>query len=148
MKLILAILTLLSPNLGLASPFELRELYLTAKHFKSGSRVFDYDNAMLENREVGMEIDLDFNVNILKYGYWNNHVWSIVDRWEDTQKMGWFRNVGWNWRLGVRPCPWLEVGWWHFSKHMLDAQYSSHVNDGKFPVEDSIEVRLWLYRNP
>ena len=131
-------------------PVTLRELYLTHKTFKAGSRIpegVDGSN-LADTREIGQEVDLDFNVDFLDdYFFWNNHVWSTIDRWEKTGKMGVFRNVGWNWRIGFRPCDYLEVGYWHFSKHMLDANYSKAINDGKFPVEDALEIRFWLYKD-
>jgi hypothetical protein len=72
---------------------KLREMYLTHKLFKYGSRNFDYDNAELKDREIGQELTLNFNLDILsKHMFWDNEVISYVDRWKESHFAGYSGN--------------------------------------------------------
>ena len=126
-------------------PLTLRELYITHHTFREGSRNFDYDNAKLENREIGQELTLTFNVDFFDYFFWDNDVISYVDRHKDTQKPSQFRGVQWKFFAGVRPTEFLSFGYAHHSRHMLDSMYVKEINNGRFPVEDSFFVRVYLH---
>jgi hypothetical protein len=121
--------------------FELRETYMNYKQFKEGAR-----NPLIEdagqNTELDRELSLFLNTNVLHYMYWDNQVYSLVDRDKETGKTGQFRLVGWNFKYGLRITSFLYAEYEHFSKHLLDAKYSQY----RFPVEDSYGVRLYFYQ--
>jgi hypothetical protein len=73
---------------------------------------------------------------------------SYVSRNTESGKPEQFRNIGWEFEVGVRPFKWIEVSYYHYSKHMMDAQYVSNpgTKDGRFPVLDAVQVKLWLYQ--
>jgi hypothetical protein len=122
--------------------FTLQELSLTGKVFKEGSRDPLIDDAHLENREIGQEVSLNMNIDVAgPYLYWNNHVLSYTDRWTSDHRPGQFRLVGWEFEVGARPFEWLEVGYYHFSKHLLDYEYPT-----KFPVLDAGYIKLIIYK--
>jgi hypothetical protein len=93
---------------------------------------------MPEGSILNKGLDLDLKTDLLRYGYWNNKVWSLADQHQ-------FRWIGWNYQFGIRILPFLDVEYEHFSKHILDKQYQ-YKTQGRFPVEDSVNVKLYLYR--
>lgn len=126
-----------------ARVLNLREVYLDFKQFGPNPRNPLIDDVGLGNRELDKELSLYLNTDISKYGFFDQHVYSLTDRPTDSEgEYGQFRLIGWNFQLGVRVLPYLSAGYDHFSKHLLD-----HEDPNKrFPVQDSIFVRLYLYR--
>lgn len=114
--------------------FETREVFMTVKNYTPNSHSpFMTDGSTL-NKGLNLTIQTDF----LKYLYSKNVVWSLADQHQ-------FRWIGWNYNLGARILPFLEVEYEHFSKHILDKEYP-YKNQGRFPVEDSVNVNFYFYR--
>lgn len=89
---------------------------------------------------------LDWNLNLLKYGFWDNSVHT--EGLED----GRVKTVGWHWFFGFRIPPLrMDVFHEHHSQHVMDEHPTqrdgSQLPNGyrKFPVEDSVGVRFRLY---
>lgn len=130
----LAILLLLSfalPNSAAASQWKLIDFQEASINYKgfTGAR-----HPLLE--DVRNELNLTLNTNFLHAFFFNNKVHSITD----SQN---FALVGWNFFVGVRVTKWLDIQYEHYSRHVLDRQY----RDGWFPYEDSIGIRLYLFRS-
>ena len=140
MRYYLVIILLLS-TWARADVFEIRDLYLVHKKFGPHSRNPLIDDNGLENRELDREVSLVWNVDVLTHGYFDNQILSYVDRFKDSGQSDQFRIVGWDFKIGVRALGWLWVEYEHFSKHQLDNRAP-----GRFPVEDSLGVRLYFYR--
>lgn len=82
-------------------------------------------------------INLDINLDVLKYGYWDSEIQSLTTD-------GQYRAIGLETRLGVRLFDSLEVGYWHHSQHVLDRQIQSIPS---FPVEDALELKIILFKS-
>ena len=122
---------------------DLQEVSLEYKSFSSGGRDPLITQNGLEDRALDKEVDLNVNIDILKYLYWNNTVHSMTDRFTDGGA-GQFRLVGWDYKLGVRIFDSLHVQYEHFSQHLLDTTYKH----GDFPVQDSLGFILYIYGRP
>lgn len=81
-------------------------------------------------------IDTHINARFMKYVIWQNNVWGMTT---DSQ----FRAIGYEFRVGVRLSPFVDISYHHHSQHLLDRP-SATMNG--FPVYDSVEVRIYLYR--
>lgn len=114
-------------------PVQLREAALTYKKFVSDGR-----DPLLYPEVHHEAIDVTLDMDILKYAYWDNTILS-----ETTT--GQYRSIGLrSFLVGVHVFPWLDIQYAHQSLHVLDREYG--VMD-KFPVEDSVGLKLYLYRN-
>lgn len=122
--------------------FSLREIYLDYKYFHEGSRNPLIDNSGIENRELDQELSLFFNMDLFKYSYFDNQILGLTDRRADSKKKSGFRVVGWNFKVGIKLFKFLDAGYHHFSKHLLDYEYA----DWRFPVEDSFYLKLYFYK--
>lgn len=87
----------------------------------------------------------EFDLSILKYGFWRNDVHG-----EGTRNK--FMTIGWRWEMGIA-LGMVELLWEHHSRHTLDQgqPYYWDTNfDGlkeiKYPVEDSYGIRINLYQ--
>jgi hypothetical protein len=78
------------------------------------------------------QISVVLNIKLLWKFYWWNRVHGESS---DAQ----FRGVGWEFRLGVRPFKFIDVGYRHHSRHRLDESLPY-----RFPVEDSLYLRLYF----
>lgn len=108
--------------------FHLNEVSLDYARFKEGSR-----DAILAPSRPKERVDLNVNLDLLRYFYLNNQVHSMTDT---TQ----FRLIGWKYQLGVHLGSFADLYYQHFSQHILDQAY----ND--FPLENTIGLKLYLYR--
>jgi hypothetical protein len=128
----------LNPSIAHAAiePFKVDAVWLTGKQFMPNG----FSPYMVDGPTLNKELDLHFNAKVLKVGYFDNMVWSLVDQSQ-------FRWVGWNYKLGVHTLPFLDVEYEHFSRHILDAKdpFQTHFS-ARYPVEDSINVNLYLLR--
>jgi hypothetical protein len=116
---------------------ELNEMYLD---YRSYSTISSNQRNLLLYPEVPKEmINVGFNTDLAKYGYWNNEIQSLT-----TGQA--FKSVGLDSRLGVRITNWLEVGLWHRSLHILEGVYSNM--DGRYPNENALQIKIFLYRKP
>lgn len=81
-------------------------------------------------------INVNINMDILKYGYWDNQIESLTT---DSK----YEGIGLQFSLGVRVTDWLDLGIWHHSQHTLD-NADPYVQP--FPEETAIEVKIILYQ--
>jgi hypothetical protein len=114
------------------SLFETREVVLTYKRYvDEGRDPLIYPEDHKESLNLGLKID------VLKYGFWDS---QILTQTTDAQ----YRSIGLDTNLGVRLTPWLDVSFHHMSQHLMDRPHSFMH---KYPVEDSVNVNIYLYRN-
>lgn len=117
--------------LGAWTPIQLKEAYVTYDRFlHPGRSALIYPEGMKEG------LALDLNNRVLVFGYLEARVHALTTSSQ-------YRSVGLVLRMGVEPVKWLQVGVRHHSQHLLERQ---HAFMNRFPVEDSLEVRLYLYR--
>lgn len=128
---------------GAENPIKLSELSMDYISFFPGG----YDPMITQNglkdRALGKQLDLNLNFDIFKYLYWDNKIHSMTDKrliGSDTADQ--FRLIGWNFRFGARPLSYLEIGYWHFSQHLLDTTYEH----GHWPVQDGIQIKLYILK--
>lgn len=121
---------------------EMNEVFLSYRQYLPGSSDPLINDNSLPNRLMDKGIDLSVNLNLFRYLYWENTVVSLTDKGANGEN-GQFRLVGWNYRLGVNLTDYLQVGYYHFSKHLLDTTVP--FSSG-FPVQDAVEVKINLFR--
>lgn len=99
-----------------------------------------------KDEQWGSRVGLDWDLQLLRYGFWRNDVHA-----EQLQD-GRVKTVGWHWFLGLRLPPLRsEIFHEHHSQHVLDQAPLERDGDDlpqgfrKFPVEDSYGVRVHLY---
>jgi hypothetical protein len=109
---------------------ELEEVSAQYKHFYPGAR-----DPLFYNSNPKEELNLTVNTTLLHYLFWNNRIHSMTNASQ-------YYVVGWNLQLGVRLTPFLELGYDHFSKHLLDDKLPNQ----RFPVTDAYFLNLYLYR--
>jgi hypothetical protein len=87
----------------------------------------------------------DFDVSILKYGFWRNEVHG-----EGTKAK--FMTIGWRWEMGIALGK-VELLWEHHSRHTMDQEqpyyWNTNIqsfNQAKYPVEDSYGIRINFYQ--
>jgi hypothetical protein len=135
---VLAIGTLLHGCSAYAAvePFKMQRTYINYKDIlKNG-----HNPLMTGGSVATKEINLHLDTDVFKYFYYNNMIWSL---WDQHQ----VRWIGWNFKIGARVLPFLDLQYEHFSKHILDKEYPFRWPEGqRFPVEDSIGFNLYLYR--
>ncbi len=138
----LVLMAFLAGHVGAAEPFELNEVHIHYRDFfPNGHDPLITQNG-LPNRGLGKELNLRVNTDVLTYGYWNNLVHSMTDEDAATGANGQFRTVGWNFQLGLHATRWLDIEYEHYSQHLLDYDR----RDQHFPVQDSIGIKLYLFR--
>lgn len=124
------------------SPFQLRAAGLTYEdYFPGGHDPLLTDNG-LPNRTLGKAVELNFDIDVLKYGFFDNRVHSGTDEDADSGR-GQFRTVGWEFKFGVQVHPAISLYYHHHSEHLLDASLPYH-----FPVRDSIGFQFQIYSSP
>lgn len=121
-------LFLLLPSLCFADVLELQEVDVTYKNY-----IYARDPLFFQGPPKD-HLSLNVNTDVLKYMYWNTYVHGTSD---DAQ----YRRVGLNMTLGARITSMFNVQYEHHSQHLLDSTYP-HM---KFPVEDSIGVKIKLF---
>lgn len=82
-------------------------------------------------------IDVGLKMDLLYYGFFDSQIESLTT---DAQ----YRSIGLQFGLGVRVSDYLNVGYWHHSQHVLDR---GPVSYDKYPSEDAIEVRIFVYKS-
>lgn len=90
-------------------------------------------------------VETDFDVTILNFLFWRNNIHG-----EATESK--FQTMGWQYEMGFSVKNAFEIFWKHHSRHTLDIENPTWVNTKtnetfktKFPVEDSIVVRLIFF---
>lgn len=152
----LAVLIIIACSIALAlQPAEAREFHvLELKEVSMGYKDFfdgAYDPFLNESgmadRQKDKQVNLFINMDVAKYFYWNNRIHGTTDEGTDGygkgNGKGQFRMIGWNFQLGVRPFSRVKLEYEHHSQHMLDWDRKA-----KFPVEDSIGIKIEVYRSP
>lgn len=128
----IVVLALLFTCMGCATSLSHRETYIDAEKFTPGGR-----SQILANQdEPGSQVSIVANTDLFKYGYWDNRVWGLTNQSK-------FSATGWEYRLGAHLAPMLDIEYRHHSQHRLDEKFGP--NEGH-PVEDSIGIKLFLYR--
>ncbi len=125
---------------------ELKDATIEYKSFFPGGYRQTLNGNGIDDRTLGKEVILYLNTDIGKYFFWDNRIHGGTDEvvgpdGQGTGK-GQFRDVGWEFKFGVRPASFLTVLYTHHSQHVLDQKMP-----GRFPVEDSIGFQLHLYRD-
>lgn len=100
----------------------------------------------LECQDWKGRVSAQFDLGILKYGFWRNDVHA-----EGTDAK--FMSVGWHWELGAKLGKQIELIYEHHSRHTMDTEqpYSwipgqTYVEQNRYPVEDSFGVRIIFYK--
>lgn len=87
---------------------------------------------------------LDWDIIILKYGYWNNALSTST-----TDPSGQVKLVSWEWRAGIHLGKYIDVFHYHFSQHLQDEapeqRFDRHQRS-QFPVTNAVGITLHLYR--
>lgn len=140
--------TLLALSPAEASDFqlvELKDVTIGYKSFFPGSYQPQLAQSGIPNRTLGKELNLNLGIDLLRYAYFNSRVHGttdeIIENGKSTGK-GQFREVGWNFQLGIRPHALFSIEYEHHSQHMLDWQSPT-----RFPVEDSIGIKVFIYKS-
>lgn len=81
-------------------------------------------------------IDVNIQTRVLSHFFWDSKIMALTT---DAQ----YRSIGLNMRAGVSLTQTLDVFYEHQSLHVIDRPINTMP---KFPVEDSIGVRIYLYR--
>lgn len=142
---------LLSSDSRSSEWLELQKVDLTYRSFfPGGTDPLITENPSLPGRTLGKELDLEVNSNVFDYFYWNSTVHSMTDEVFSSDGLssnpGQFRMVGLEIGIGVdlrkvsSELP-VSIGYYHYSRHVLDATYGS----GPFPREDALEVKVHIY---
>jgi hypothetical protein len=97
----------------------------------------------LPNKALGYGLNLKMETTILSYLYWNSTVLSETD--EDLAT-GWgqYRTIGLEMQVGIRLTQWLDVGYYHLSRHLMD---TPQPNGQAFQRMDALQFTLKLYDN-
>lgn len=111
-------------------PFELEQVDIHYKRFAPGGR-----NPLFFSTEQKEELNFGVMTRVARFGFLNLKLHSMTDQFQ-------FHVAGLNFTAGVRVFPWLDIQTEHFSRHILDTSYPHQG----FPVEDSVGLRLYLYR--
>lgn len=130
----------------LDTPIELHEVGLTYRRYFYGQRDPLLMEDSISNTEPSQEFLLRANMDVFRYFYLDNNIHGLMDRFvnsDGSRLEGQFRAVGWEFRYGVRPLPWLEFGYYHHSQHLLDTQGTV-----SFPSESGYELHVLIYQNP
>ncbi len=118
---------------------QLKEVAVDYKDFVSGG----YDPLINSNgllgREMGTELNLTLDTDVLSVFYFNNRIHGMTDELPGVGP-GQFRTVGWQFQYGLRLSPALDIYYEHHSQHLLDTPGISH-----YPVNNSIGVKLILF---
>ena len=137
MKLIKVLLvSLLFSSLVQASDLHLMELDELSVDYKHFAVLNDKARNLLTYPEHPKEaINVNINSSILGVVYFNNQIQSMTTGAQ-------YKSIGLQVGLGVRLTSYLEVGYLHLSQHVIDGKHPFM----KYPVEDSLTVKLYFYR--
>lgn len=113
---------------------ELKELYVD--YFNFGYLNKDERNPVIYPTPPSTGLNFGETMDLFwGYGYLDAEVQSLTDTAQ-------FREIGLQYRLGVRPFKWVELGLWHLSQHVLDEPNPA----GYYPFQTGLELKIWLYR--
>jgi len=103
------------------------------------ARIADYHDsyfADVEHEQWFGHVSAQWDLSLLRYGdyglYWHNNVHG-----ESTKQ---FRQVGWQYELGIQLGRKLSVYWEHHSRHLLDA-----TSADRFPLTNTYGLEITFY---
>ena len=111
-------------------PFSVDKFFLEYQSVNQNSRI-----AEIGNYKPAHVMSLNADLNLLGPLFWENSIHGLA-----TEEQ--FRLVGWKFFLGVHVAPFLDVGVFHHSQHILDANNPI----GRFPLEDAPGFRINFMR--
>lgn len=112
-----------------AGPFQLDEAGFEFKQFGDFAR----HPYFFEDNHPRQEVNFFFKNSLLNYGYMDVLAHSMTDEHQ-------FKVAGLNLNLGIRLFPWLDVGYEHWSIHLLDTTYPHQG----FGVRDALVFRVFF----
>ncbi len=121
-----------------ARDFHLVDLNELGINYRNYAMLNDKARVLLlgdEHPKEGINVLMKFDV--LKYGYLDSQIESLTTNAQ-------YRSIGLQLRLGMRVSDFVELGVFHHSQHVLDKASEGYA---KFPVEDAVELRIYLYRS-
>lgn len=137
-EVLVIILVLLCAKVACAADYHLIDLNELGINYRNYEKVNSKARNLLLFPEHPKEsIDVLINLDVLHFGYMDSQIQSLTTS-------GQYRSIGLDTRLGIRVTEHLQFGYWHRSQHLMDRHHSFMP---KFPSEDSIEIRLYLFRS-
>lgn len=140
---LLIVLSFLCTRVFAGDIIELKELSLDMKHYSLGSKIPMVTDTGIPDRSPGLGVNLNIRMDVLSYIYWDNTVHTISDRSTYVLgDLGSHRQIGLEYRIGVRISKELSIGYFHYSQHNFDI-----VPATVRPHEDALEIRLTVFKN-
>lgn len=113
-----------------AEAWETERLWFEYQKYRDGTR-----HPMFAPREPLRE---QVSINLEQQIWWEFYFHTRVHGGSTDAQ---FRTVGWEFEFFVRPIKHIELGIRHHSRHNLD---QTTVSPGRFPVEDSLVLRIFF----
>lgn len=137
---ILSIVIILGMLLALRSEahwhvLELKELSFNYKNYAILNE--KARNALLYPESPKEGLNVSICTDIFSYFYFDSTLETLTTGAQ-------YRGVGLLLGVGIRLSDALSLGYYHHSQHVLDRDYSAMP---KFPVEDALELKIYLYKN-
>jgi hypothetical protein len=108
---------------------ELSNLALTYHHFQDYSVFPELGGA---HADQGLELSMD--IDLIGPMYWDNSIHYLTEGADSLY-------VGWNYRLGIHALKSLDLGFEHFSQHLIGKpELTPH-----FPLYDAVFVQWTIY---
>lgn len=146
-RIILIIVLLTFEGIGLASDFRVLDLdraAFSASEFECNRDPYTPD---IDCEDYLYRAAFDIDIRILEVGYWDNRIHTEAV----SQSV---KTVGWEWELGLRVAPGLELFRHHHSRHVMEETTMWGYHPGRdeiyptrYPVEDSWGVRFTFHIN-
>lgn len=137
MRYLISLILLTTPIICTAYDYHLIDLNELSIQYDNYAALNDKArNALIYPDHPKEGINVNVNTTVARFGY----VDSII---ETLTNSGQYASIGLNIRLGLRVTDNLEFGIHHHSQHLLDR---AHSYMDKFPSEDSVQLKLYLYR--
>lgn len=121
--------------------FDINEVSLDYRLYSESSRLPLVTQNGLPNRRIDSGINLNVNIDIARYLYWDNTIHTYSDAIIASDAPGQHRTVSWEYSLGVRISKELSVGYYHHSQHVLDTSYANPL-----PLEDAIQIKFTIFK--
>lgn len=95
----------------------------------------------IPNTSLNSQIRLSVDLDLLKYFYWQNNIYTITDRMDNNYAQ--FRYVAWQYQFGLRLFKNFSLEFYHKSEHLLDS-----IPKISYPMVNSIGFNYTIYTNP
>lgn len=95
------------------------------------------------NRKLGSSLGLQLDTTVFSYFYANFNVASMRDYYPEGD-YGQYRTIGLQARLGMRLTEWLDIGYYHYSRHLMD---TPEPDGQSYQQTDALEITIHLYKN-